>query len=166
MYLQCTSAISICFLANISIPPFDLSGYDTPISSIGFHSKWNSTLRPDFSYRCPRNFAVFYMFLFETSALTNTVLLLGLCILIFVPIKYVYPSRLDYLTKSYALKIVMHCCSILYGISTALILLNYPNPAKIWVVLSAGYIALYLFLSVFRTFVPLIKAKFNKQSQG
>jgi phosphatidylcholine synthase len=113
-------------------------------------------------FPCYWNIAVFYMYLFNTSVLFNTLTLSILCILVFVPIKYVYPSRLDYLTESWNLKIIMHFCTIAYGISTGILLLNFPEKNTIWVVLSLGYIFLYIALSLYRTAVPLIKAKLSR----
>lgn len=113
---------------------------------------------PDHFFRgfpCYWNFAVFYMFIFDTSMTLNAILLSIFCILIFVPIKYVYPSRLDYLTKSKHLKILMHCCSLLYGISSALLLWYYPQNQSFLMGISLGYIVLYLMLSMYRTFSPM-----------
>lgn len=110
-------------------------------------------------FPCYWNIVLFYMFIFETSAALNMTILLSLCILIFVPIKYVYPSRLDYLTESYALKWCMHLCSITYGISTAFLLAQYPHTNTLCLILSMSYIALYLGLSVYRTCSPMIKSR-------
>ena len=110
-------------------------------------------------FPCYWNIVLFYMFIFNTSAITNAILLLTLCVLVFVPIKYVYPSRLDYLTQSLRLKWLMHGCSILYGISSAIILWNYPTIDPIFLSISCGYIILYLALSLYRTYSPLIIAK-------
>ena len=93
--------------------------------------------------------------------MVNAVILTILCILIFVPIKYVYPSRLDYLTKSKQLKILMHSCSILYGISSSIILWRYPQNDPLWLSISLGYVVMYLTLSVYRTYSPMIMAKIN-----
>ncbi|KTD75018.1 phosphatidylcholine synthase [Legionella waltersii] len=112
-------------------------------------------------FPCYWNIAVFYMYLFNTSVLANTILLVLFCVLIFVPVKYVYPSRLDYLTDSKLLKILMHCCSAIYGISSICLLISYPQMNQIWVILSLGYISMYLFLSFYRTYYPMIKAKIN-----
>lgn len=112
-------------------------------------------------FPCYWNIAVFYMFIFNTSMTVNAVLLTIFCILIFVPVKYVYPSRLDYLTDSKMLKILMHCCSTVYGISSICLLVYYPNTNNIWLSLSLGYICMYLFLSFYRTYYPMIKAKMN-----
>lgn len=110
-------------------------------------------------FPCYWNFSIFYMFLFETSASTNALILAIFCILIFVPVKYVYPSRLDYLTESRILKILMHCCSIIYGVSSICLLINYPNTNTIWLSLSMAYLTMYLSLSFYRTYYPMIKAK-------
>ena len=99
------------------------------------------------------------MILFNTSATANALILAILSILIFVPVKYVYPSRLDYLTDSRVLKMLMHCCSIIYGISSICLLINYPNTNNVWLSLSMAYVAMYLYLSFYRTYYPMIKAK-------
>jgi phosphatidylcholine synthase len=112
-------------------------------------------------FPCYWNIAVFYMYIFNTSMIFNAILLSLFCVLIFVPVKYVYPSRLDYLTDSKILKILMHCCSATYGISSACLLIYYPNTNKLWLSLSLGYIVMYLFLSFYRTYSPMIKAKMN-----
>ena len=110
-------------------------------------------------FPCYWNIAVFYMFIFNTSMHTNAIILSILCILIFVPVKYVYPSRLDYLTESKLLKIIMHIFSLIYGISSALVLWNYPNMGSLWLMLSMGYVIMYLTLSVYRTYSPMIKSR-------
>lgn len=112
-------------------------------------------------FPCYWNIVVFYMFIFNTSMNVNAIILAILCVLIFVPVKYVYPSRLDYLTNVKSLKILMHVCSILYGISTACLLLYYPKADKLWLFLSLSYVALYLYLSFYRTYYPMLKAKLS-----
>jgi phosphatidylcholine synthase len=107
-------------------------------------------------FPCYWNFAVFYMFIFNTSMHLNAALLIAFCVLIFVPIKYVYPSRLDYLTKSKRLKILMHSCSLLYGISSAFLLWNYPQQNNFWLSVSFAYITMYLALSMYRTCSPML----------
>jgi phosphatidylcholine synthase len=110
-------------------------------------------------FPCYWNVAILYMFIFNTSATTNAIILIVLSILIFVPVKYVYPSRLDYLTKSKTLKILMHICSIIYAISSVCMLISYPNTNIICISLSLAYVGMYLFLSFYRTYYPMFKAK-------
>jgi phosphatidylcholine synthase len=106
-------------------------------------------------FPCYWNIAVFYMFIFDTASYTNAVILTTLCILIFVPIKYVYPSRLDYLTKYRLLKIVMHTFSLIYGLSSALVLWNYPKVDYVWLFVSISYVVMYVALSMYRTYSPM-----------
>lgn len=110
-------------------------------------------------FPCYWNIVLFYMFIFNTSPITNAWILALLCVLVFVPVKYVYPSRLDYLTESIKLKVIMHLCSVLYAISAVFILITYPNIHPVWLLISLAYVFLYLALSFYRTYSPLIKAK-------
>ncbi|WP_131739767.1 phosphatidylcholine synthase [Legionella adelaidensis] len=112
-------------------------------------------------FPCYWNFAIFYMFIFNTSMVTNAWILSVLCVLIFVPVKYVYPSRLDYLTQSKRLKLLMHLCSLLFGISSALILWTYPEQHPALLAISLGYVIMYLILSIYRTYSPMLIAKIN-----
>ncbi|AHE67072.1 hypothetical protein Loa_01523 [Legionella oakridgensis ATCC 33761 = DSM 21215] len=105
------------------------------------------------------------MFIFNTSMVTNAWILSILCLLIFIPIKYVYPSRLDYLTTSTTLKALMHSCSTIYGISSAFLLWNYPQSNPICLAISLGYVVVYLILSIYRTYSPMIIIK-NNGSHG
>lgn len=110
-------------------------------------------------FPCYWNIALFYMFIFNTNPEMNMMILLALCALIFVPVKYVYPSRLDYLTESKPLKVLMHLFSMTYGLSSACLLWQYPNPDSLWLLLSLSYVVLYLSLSVYRTYSPMIKSR-------
>ncbi|MGM9455174.1 phosphatidylcholine synthase [Legionella bozemanae] len=116
-------------------------------------------------FPCYWNITILYMFIFNTSAATNAIILIILSILIFVPVKYVYPSRLDYLTESRVLKILMHICSIIYAVSSICILISYPNTNIICLSLSVAYVGMYLFLSFYRTYYPMIKAKIAAQKE-
>jgi phosphatidylcholine synthase len=80
---------------------------------------------------------------------------LVLSILIFVPIKYVYPSRLDYLTHNRWLRRSMLTATILWGIATATLLVIYPSTNFVLVTLSIAYALFYTGISLYRTFVPL-----------
>jgi phosphatidylcholine synthase len=112
-------------------------------------------------FPCYWNIVVFYMFILNSTAVTNASILTILCVFIFVPIKYVYPSRLDFLTDSKQLKVLMHVFSSIFGISSVLILWNFPNNNPILLFLSLGYVVLYLALSVYRTYYPMIIAKLS-----
>lgn len=110
-------------------------------------------------FPCYWNIVIFYLFIFNTSSLFNAIVLLALSVLVFVPIKYVYPSRMDYLTTERWLKLTMIMASILYGITCFILIWTYPLKSIVLLTYSAIYIIFYLSLSIFRTAVPLIKAK-------
>ena len=154
--------ITPCFflITNATMLPDSIQWWI--VSAIAMCSAYQFTQQdaktPDHFFKgfpCYWNIVVFYMYLFQTSQATNVFILALLCILIFVPIKYVYPSRLDYLTNSKPLKLVMHLCSIAYGISSALLLYQFPEQNLFYVSLSLGYVLLYLLLSLYRTYYPL-----------
>jgi phosphatidylcholine synthase len=101
------------------------------------------------------NIVVFYLFFWQTPPWINLVILLLLALLVFVPIKYVYPSRLDYLTHKEWLRWAMLVATIVWGIATGAMLLIYPETNPLWVSLSMGYAAFYALISLYRTFVPI-----------
>ena len=101
------------------------------------------------------NIVVFYLFFWQMNDWLNLGILLGLAILSFVPIKYVYPSRLDYLTHNPVLRIAMLVATVLWGFATAGLLWTYPETNALLVMVSMGYLILYVGISLYRTFVPL-----------
>lgn len=101
------------------------------------------------------NIAVFYLFFWQMSSVTNVVILLSLAILSFIPIKYVYPSRLDYLTNNKLLRFGMVIITVFWGAATTGLLWLYPETNHFLVAISTGYILFYLGISLYRTWVPL-----------
>lgn len=114
------------------------------------------------------NIAIFYLFFWQTNNMTNVIVLVTLAILSFVPIKYVYPSRLDYLTNNNFLRISMVAFTMLWGVATAGLLWLYPQTNHLLVVVSVGYTLFYFGISLYRTFNPLalnMGAKIAMQEQ-
>jgi phosphatidylcholine synthase len=107
----------------------------------GFPSYWNIT--------------VFYLFFWQMSSMTNMIILLLLAVLSFVPIKYIYPSRLEYLTNNKFLRLGMVLITVLWGASTTGLLWLYPQSNHLLVAISVGYMLLYIGVSLYRTLVPL-----------
>ncbi len=101
------------------------------------------------------NIVVFYLFLWQTSPVVNAVILLVLAILIFVPIKYIYPSRMEYLTRRRWLRQAMLAATLLWGLMSAILLAIYPETNVVLVALSMAYVVFYAGASVYRTLVPL-----------
>jgi phosphatidylcholine synthase len=101
------------------------------------------------------NIVVFYLFFWQMNAWVNLAILFGLAVLSFVPIKYVYPSRLDYLTHNPVLRISMLIATVVWGFATAGLLFIYPETNTPLVFISMGYLILYVGISLYRTCVPL-----------
>ena len=105
------------------------------------------------------NIVVFYLFFGQLQPLTNLLVLFVLAFLSFIPIKYVYPSRVDYLSHNRIWRIAMVLLTVTWGIATAGLLIIYPASNKLLVSISVGYILLYLLISLYRTWVPLVIQK-------
>ncbi len=103
------------------------------------------------------NIAVLYLYLWETAPWTNLFIIVFLSVLVFVPVKYVYPSRLEYLTRNPRLRRAMLLATLLWGVGVACLLWIYPKTNGILRFISIGYILLYALVSVYRTFYPLEK---------
>lgn len=101
------------------------------------------------------NIAIFYLFFWQMSSVTNMIILLSLAVLSFIPIKYVYPSRLDYLTNNPFLRISMVCITVSWGAATTALLWLYPKSNHFLVAISISYLLLYIGISLYRTWVPL-----------
>lgn len=108
---------------------------------LGFPSYWN--------------IALFYLFFWQTAPWLNAGILLLLALLSFVPIKYVYPSRLEYLAHNIYLRWGMLLLTIIWGIATAGLLWAWPHSHPLLVFFSVGYLIVYVLISLYRTWVPL-----------
>lgn len=102
------------------------------------------------------NIAVFYLFFWKISPLANMVILLCLALFSFIPIKYVYPSRLDNLTDNKYLRISMGLITVLWALATGGLLWIYPQSNDFLVAISVGYTLVYLGISLYRTYFPLV----------
>jgi phosphatidylcholine synthase len=122
----------------------------------------NGAKTPDHFFKgfpCYWNIGVFYMCILNTSPMVNALLLSFCSLLIFVPIKYVYPSRLEYITQSKHLKMLMHISSALYGVSSIVLIMSYPNTNTLYLSISLAYILIYFLMSFYFTLKPNKKPK-------
>lgn len=101
------------------------------------------------------NIVVFYLFFCQMNPWINFGILIILAIFSFVPIKYVYPSRLDYLTHNKFLQRVAFVASYVFVVATAGLMWFYPKTNDVLVSISMGYMILYILVSFYRTWVPL-----------
>lgn len=133
-----------CILAIIFSSSYQFTQVDAKTSDHffkGFPSYWN--------------IAIFYLFFWQMNLWVNLFILFGLAVLSFVPIKYVYPSRLDFLSHNNLLRLGMLVATIVWGCATAGLLWIYPLSNQVLVFLSMGYLLLYVSISLYRTWVPL-----------
>lgn len=101
------------------------------------------------------NVLIIYLYYWQTSHQFNLFMILWLGAMVFVPIKYIYPSRLDYVTKDMKWRIAFIIATVTWGLATAGMIWSYPARNQICEVISLTYVGLYLILSLYRTFNPL-----------
>jgi phosphatidylcholine synthase len=101
------------------------------------------------------NIAIFYLFFWQMDPWINAAILLTLAVLSFVPIKYIYPSRLDYLTHSKFLRFAVVVATGVWGVATGGLMYSYPESSPLLVTVSMVYMILYVIVSLYRTWVPL-----------
>lgn len=98
---------------------------------LGFPSYWNVV--------------AFYVIVFELGTVATTAVLLALTVLIFVPIKYVYPSRTE--TLWYTNMVLATAFLVLFGVITS----QLPDVPVVLTGLSIAYLAYYVAISVWLT---------------
>ncbi|TNF65307.1 MAG: phosphatidylcholine synthase [Gammaproteobacteria bacterium] len=101
------------------------------------------------------NIVIFYLFYWQLHPITNVFIIVILTIFSFIPIKYIYPSRMTHLSKNKYLVTLMFIATIIWGIATILLLVTYPKQQLILNGICIGYILLYFAVSVYRTLKPL-----------
>lgn len=102
------------------------------------------------------NIVVFYLFFCELSPAVNAAIIVFLSILSFVPIKFIYPSRVTHISHSALLRTLMVLATLVWGFATVGLLWVYPNTNYFLLSLSMGYIVLYCAISLYRTWKPLV----------
>lgn len=105
------------------------------------------------------NIVIFYLYFWQVPSGVNAFIIFTLAVLTFVPIKYVYPSRLEYLTDKKWLRYGMLCATVLWGLATLGLLFIYPKTNSALVFISMGYLLLYVAVSLYKTYRPLLKSK-------
>jgi phosphatidylcholine synthase len=101
---------------------------------LGFPSYWNVV--------------AFYVVVFDLGPVATTAVLLALTVLIFVPIKYVYPSRTE--TLWYTNMTLATLFLVLFGAITS----QLPDVPVVLTSLSIAYLAYYVAISIWLTLRP------------
>ena len=101
------------------------------------------------------NIVIFYFVMLGSAPQLNLLVILILSVLIFVPIKYIYPSRNAILPH------ITLVLSLGWGFAAAFMLMQYPDHAPYLVRISLGYVLYYIVLSLYATFVssPAVATK-------
>jgi phosphatidylcholine synthase len=95
---------------------------------LGFPSYWN--------------IVVFYLYVLKTPLWVNAFLIIALSILVFVPIKYVYPSR------SPRFRSQINVLGALWGAAMLCLIYQLPNPSRVLLFASLLFPAYYTALSL------------------
>lgn len=109
------------------------------------------------------NIVIFYLFLLQTSVWTNLFVIFFLSAMVLVPIKYVYPSRLDYLTPNKWLRRLFLAFTLLWGLASGGMLLTHQNPHPVFVTISLAYVVFYFIFSFYRTLVPMDETELDDE---
>ncbi|TKJ16886.1 CDP-alcohol phosphatidyltransferase family protein [Blastococcus sp. CCUG 61487] len=113
---------------------------------LGFPSYWNVV--------------AFYAIVLDVGTTGVAVALVVLTVLVFVPVKYVYPSRTGLLRN---LNLALAAAWL---VSYAVLLLQYPDPHPVVVVLSLGYLVYYVAVSVWLTVTGGRRARSAEAVEG
>ncbi|HET6595053.1 MAG TPA: CDP-alcohol phosphatidyltransferase family protein [Anaerolineales bacterium] len=127
--LEMAGAFSILLTSAYQFSQVDAKTDEQSFFFKGFPSVWN--------------FLVIYMMLLRLHPWLNAALLILCNILVFVPVKYVYPSRNTRLRRLTLILTYLYCAIGVWG------LLQYPSVPQ-WIVwISLVYVVYYVLLSLF-----------------
>ncbi len=101
------------------------------------------------------NIAVIYLYYWQTSHTSNAIIIFLLAGLSFIPIKYIYPSRMEHLSHKRIWRHLMLAATLLWGATSVVLLITYPQRMPWLSAFSQAYLLLYGFLSLYRTIYPL-----------
>jgi phosphatidylcholine synthase len=101
------------------------------------------------------NLVVFYLFLAEMSPWFNFFIIIFLSFMIFVPIKYLYLTRIDNVTSSKPLRALLMLATFIYALATIMLLATYPDKNPVYIAINWFFGILYVFVSLYRTFIPM-----------
>jgi phosphatidylcholine synthase len=102
-------------------------------------------------FPCYWNIAVFHMALWSYSATVNLVVLIVLVSLVFVPIKYVYPTRLENFSQYPLVRNSFLVMTVLWVAILLWMLASYPHPGPVLMTCSLAYCSVYFVVSLWCT---------------
>lgn len=101
------------------------------------------------------NLMAFYLYALDTSVLFNTIVVPLLILFVFVPIKCIYPSRMENVTNSPFIRWVIIMTTLGYGLTTVALLWLYPATNIVLMYYALIFMACYFLGSFYRTCRPL-----------
>lgn len=163
--------ITPCFFLYIKPGLLPESAWGLSLSAVIISSAYQfcqvDAKTPDHFFKgfpCYWNIILFYMLMFNTPALVNQAVLLLLSLCVFIPIKYIYPSRLGQVIKSSVFRWGMYGLTLLYTLSFVWIFFSYPQPHPAALIISSVYAVFYVAMSFYYTFSAFFKFAFWRRS--
>jgi phosphatidylcholine synthase len=109
---------------------------------VGFPSYWN--------------IIVIYMLCFQTSQIANLTVLIILAISSFVPVKYIYLSRTDYISNKSIVKSMTFAFAILTAVCTVIAIMFYPQKTPTPIMFEVyAFMVFYVLFSLKLTIKPV-----------
>ena len=101
------------------------------------------------------NLAIYYLVYFNFTTTSSFIIILCLVILTLIPIKYIYPSRMNHLSNSKFVLLAMFTYTLVWGAATIISGIIWPQSSTIltWIIVS--YLITYFLFSTYRTIFPL-----------
>jgi phosphatidylcholine synthase len=148
------------FLARANIlPPQDslwLAALPLLASAYGFCQR-NAKTADNFFLGFPSywNIVVFYLYALKTPPWVNAFVIIALSILVFVPIKYIYPSR------SPRFRVQLNVLGALWGGAVLYLIYQLPNPSRTLLFASLLFPAYYTALSLWLDYRRIVTSSGN-----
>ena len=101
------------------------------------------------------NLLVFFLFCYHIPPNINVGIIIVLFIFSFIPIKYVYPSRMTYVSHVKSIRLILFMLTMLWAASSLYVLATYPHQHAIITDYIVFYAFIYLGVSLYRTWKPL-----------
>ncbi|HVO93408.1 MAG TPA: hypothetical protein VMT22_11240 [Terriglobales bacterium] len=144
-------AVPCLFLLRASLLPaqdaFWLISFPLLASAYGFCQRDAKTADYFFlGFPSYWNVVAFYFVVLRTPLWVNAFVTIGLSILVFVPIKFIYPSRAP------RFRVSTNLCGVLWGLAILWILFTLPEPPRTLMVVSLLFPAYYTALSLWLEF--------------
>lgn len=106
-------------------------------------------------FPCFWNLTMFYMLIVDGGQLFNLCIFLILIGLVFIPIKYLYISRMNNATNSKLTKNIIYLSTFIFSICNIHLLVFYPYSNTFCIIYLFTYIIAYFAFSIFRTLKPI-----------